>query len=63
MLIYVTQHASPNSKMLARRVEKLQVSYIARECDASVSRTTSVVLSRVFDAHYHNTCTVYEYSA
>ena len=36
---------------------------MACERDASVSRTTSVVLSRVFDAHHHHTYTGYEYSA
>ena len=33
------------------------------ELYASVSRTTIIVLSRVFDAHHHHTYTVYEYSA
>jgi hypothetical protein len=36
---------------------------IASERDASVSRTTSVVFTRVFDAYHHCMYTGYEYSA
>ena len=55
--------------MRTKLIHEVYMSLIENVCRfvvelyARVSRTTSILLSRVFDAHHHHAYTGYEYSA